>query len=128
VSGGKNLRSFAALDFAFLDHMQAFDRKIVNLDCAEMQPIDIRPQDAQAPNGKRSDRQCTERKRTDCERARRQRRHAHWRQFEIFPPPAPNVSHCSMHLTSFISLREPPAMVSRGDLNHPIDVSMTVMS
>jgi hypothetical protein len=51
--------------------MQAFDRKIMNLDGAEMWPIGIRPQDAQAPDGKRSDRQCAERERTDCERARR---------------------------------------------------------
>ncbi len=92
----RNLRSFAALGFAFLDHAQAFDGEIVNLDRAKMQPIGIRPQDAQAPDGQRTDRQSAERKRTDCERARRHRWYAHGRQYEIIPSPAPDVLHRSM--------------------------------
>lgn len=68
-----------------LNHAQASDRQIVDLDLAEMHLISVGPQHTQAANGERPDGKRTNGESAESKCAYRYRRGAYRRQFKILP-------------------------------------------
>ena len=69
-----------------LDHPQAFDRQVVDLDGAEFELLNPRAQDIEAADGQRPDRQSADRKSAERQRAERSGRAADRGKFETLPP------------------------------------------
>jgi hypothetical protein len=69
-----------------LDHSQAPDCQIVDLDLTKTHFAEVGPQDRQPRDGKRADGQSSEGKRAHGKRTHSHRRYAHRRQFQLVSP------------------------------------------